>query len=177
VTKGRVLRSEITTADYSKGRVLRSEILTAVTTHAKGRVLRSEITTIAAPRGRVLRSEILTDVALVANAGPDQTVQSLDRVFLSALASSGDPEPSSFLWAVVSGPAVVFHPDASSGTPSFTAPATPAGTVIGIVVTALNGVDTPVSSPPMYVTVGPHSYWIGIAGQTLPARRFLSPPP
>lgn len=174
MSKGRVLRSQIATANSAKGRVLRSEISTAVVPHAKGRVLRSEIETAPAARGRVLRSEIETSIAFTANAGIDQSVKSLDRVYLTAAASTGDPPPNGWQWDQVAGPPVTFHPSATVEQVSFIAPATVEGTTVSVVVTTSNGVDDPVESDPVNIEVEAHHHWYGRAGQTVPALHFLS---
>lgn len=169
MSKLRVVRAEVTTSDNAKLRVVRVEVSTVVAPTSKLRVVRAELETIPAPKLRVVRVEVETDVALIANAGADQHVQSLQRVFLSALASSGDPMPEDFSWSQTAGPPVTLEPSAFVAQPSFVFPATVAGTRCSFVVTADNGVDTPVSSNPVHIDGDPHIHWHGAAGQVRPS--------
>lgn len=176
MSKLRVVRAELTTSSVAKLRVVSAELQTTVTAKSKLRVVRAELTTQPAPHLRVIRAELATDIAFAANAGADQHVQSLDRVYLSAAASTGDPPPNGWEWSQTAGPPVTFYPNAYVEQVSIIAPATVEGTTVSVVVTVSNGVDDDVQSDPVNIDVDPHIHWYGKAGQTLPALHVVSGP-
>ena len=91
--------------------------------------------------------------APIANAGPNQTVDSGAQVTLDGTAST-DPAglPISFAWTQASGPSVPLA-GADTANPSFTAPAIPAGQPAGVLVFALVVTDANLSSAPSTVTI------------------------
>jgi hypothetical protein len=91
--------------------------------------------------------------APIANAGPNQTVESGAQVTLDGSASS-DPAglPISFAWTQVSGAPVTLL-GANTVNPSFTAPTIPAGQPAGALVFALVVTDANLSSAPSTVTI------------------------
>jgi hypothetical protein len=91
--------------------------------------------------------------APIANAGPNQTVESGAQVTLDGSGSS-DPAglPISFAWSQLSGlPVTLFG--ANTASPSFTAPSIPAGQPAGALVFALIVTDANLSSAPSTVTI------------------------
>lgn len=91
----------------------------------------------------------------VANAGPDQTVESLSVV---TLAGSGTNTPTSYAWTQTSGTAVTLS-STSSAAPSFTAPADYAGQVLVFSLTVTNATGTS-SADTVIINVNPHIEWI-----------------
>jgi len=158
---GRLHRVEVTTRDPTAARVHELEVITAPRTRA--RLHQLDVVTVVPPRRRLYELDVHTDVTLIANPGVDQTVDSLQRVYLSGLASSGFP--TWWSWSQTAGPAVALQPDASSPTPSFVAPATDEGTAVAFTLTVGND-DDDVSevSDPVTVTVRPQVEWAYISG-------------
>jgi hypothetical protein len=91
--------------------------------------------------------------APIANAGPNQTVDSGALVTLDGSGSS-DPAglPISFAWSQISGAPVTLF-GANTVHPSFTAPTIPAGQAAGVLVFALVVTDANLSSAPSTVTI------------------------
>jgi hypothetical protein len=169
VSHAQVRRAELTTDHGSHAQLRRAELVTTGVATAKAQLRRAELITVPAPAAQLRRAELITVVALAANAGADQSVDSLDRVFLTGLASSGDPYPTLFSWSQTAGPPVTLLPNAFSPQPSFIAPATAAGTTCTFVLTVGDGTDTSPSSAPVDIDVAPHIHWVGVAGGIRPA--------
>lgn len=139
-------------------RLLELSVDTTVIPPRKARLLDLRVTTIPAPKVRLLDLSVTTVVTLTANAGPDQTVDSQQRVYLSGLASGG--WPTGFRWEQTTGPLVTLEPSADHVTPSFVAPATVDGTVIGMELTVSDGDNVDTTPDPVQITVLPHVEWI-----------------
>jgi hypothetical protein len=105
----------------TKVRVLRAGTAVATT---RVRILRAGVTSEVPNRIRILRAGVSVSVTLTANAGADQTVDSLALVTLTAAASSGSPD--GWEWTQVAGPTVTLS-SSSVMEPTFIAPATEAG--------------------------------------------------
>ena len=158
---GRLHRVEVTTRDPTTARLYQLDVTSAP--RARARLYQLDVHTDVPPRRRLYDLSVHTDVLLIANPGIDQTVDSLQRVFLSGIASSGFP--TWWSWSQTAGPAVTLQPDASSPTPSFIAPATDEGTVVSFALTVGNDEgDTSEVSGPVTITVRPQVEWAYVAG-------------
>lgn len=175
MSHAQVRRAELTTDHGSHAQLRRVELITTGVATSRAQIRRAELITVAAPRAQLRRVELITEVALAANAGPDQSVQSQDWVFLSALASSGDPPPTGCSWSQVAGPPVTLLPSAFVFQPYFRAPASVAGTTVSFVSTVTDGVDTSPSSEPVDIVVAPHIHWAGVAGGIRPVLLMAGP--
>jgi len=143
----------------------------------RARLHELEVVTDLAPRRRLYDLSVHTDVLLVANPGLDQEVDSLQRVYLDGLASSG--HPTWWSWSQVSGPAVTLQPSAHVPTPSFLAPATDAGTEVAFTLTVgrdeVEEYEEFISevSAPVTVTVRPHCEWAFLPTPSVPAGAWV----
>lgn len=153
----RILDLTVTTSDVAV-RLLDLSVTTDYAAPVRARLLDLAVTTIPQPKVRLLDLSVTTVVTLTANAGPDQTVDSLQRVNLSGLASGG--WPTSWHWEQTTGPAVVLEPSADAAQPSFLTPATDDGTVIGLELTVSDGDNIDTTPDPVQVTVRPHVEWV-----------------
>lgn len=166
MAKARTYQVEALTTEPNQARAYAVEVTTEVGAGARARVYAVEVTT-EVVRRRVYAVEVETEVILTANAGPDQTVESLTRVYLSGLASGGDPVTWS--WSQTGGTAVTLEPSAEVPTPSFVAPATDAGDVVTFELTVgdgLGGVSD--VSDAVTITVRPHTTWAYTGGAWRP---------
>ncbi len=78
------------------------------------------------------------NTAPVVDAGPDQTVNELDLVFLSGTASDPDGDALTYSWSQIAGPAVTLD-DSGSLTPTFFAPNLTSTSLLTFQLTATDG--------------------------------------
>jgi hypothetical protein len=162
---GRLHEVEVTTRDPTRARLHELEVVSAP--RSRARLHELEVVTVVPPRRRLYDLSVHTDVLLVANPGLDQEVDSLQRVYLDGLASSG--HPTWWSWSQVSGPSVTLQPSALVPTPSFLAPATDTGTTVTFTLTVGNNEDdVSAVSDPVTVTVRPQVEWMYQGGAWLP---------
>ena len=163
--RGRLLELSVTSSNV-KARLLDLSVTTEVVTAPRRRLLDLSVTTIPEPRARLLELSVTTVVDLVSNAGSDQAVDALTRVYLNGLASGG--WPTSYHWEQAAGPLVALEPSADTPTPSFIAPATDEGTVCTFELTVSDGTNIDTTPDPIQVTVRPQIDWIDLNGELWP---------
>lgn len=172
---GRLHRVEVTTRDPTTARLYQLDVTSAP--RARARLYQLDVHTDVPPRRRLYDLSVHTDVLLVANPGLDQEVDSLQRVYLDGLASSG--HPTWWSWSQTAGPAVTLQPSSLVPTPSFLAPATDAGTEVAFTLTVgrdeVEEYEEFISevSAPVTVTVRPHCEWAFLPTPSVPAGAWV----
>lgn len=166
----RLLDLEVVTSDVAV-RLLDLSVTTTVADPIRARLLDLRVTTVPRPRVQLLDLSVTTVVDLTSNAGVDQTVDALQRVYLNGLASGG--WPTGFHWEQAAGPLVALEPSADSPNPSFIAPATDEGTVCSFELTVSDGANVDTTPDPIEVTVRPHIDWIDLNGELWPFRDYI----